>query len=143
MTKDMPPPPLCLALVMADAMHRDPGTGKLYILGTFSTIFASSFPSTHPLMTVYAVLTDGRGKIPIRLVIVPVEDDTDPLADAKGELEFSDPRMVVEVSLGLPGVTFPCPGEYRVQLLAGEELLMERRLMVIHATPSNEEQENV
>jgi len=54
--------PYALALVVADHVHRDSGTGKMSILGTFSVIWAKGFPAAHGPIFVYFVLTDGREK---------------------------------------------------------------------------------
>ena len=43
---------------------------------TFTTLNAPSFPATHPRMTVFAELTDGRGSTPITLKVVKVRADT-------------------------------------------------------------------
>ena len=126
-----PPPPLCLGLILADSLHRDPGSGKWTILGTFSTLFSQEFPCQHPLMAVFGVLSDGRGTVRLEIRLVDVDEEHGSLASAAGEVQFEDPRAVVEFAIPLPGVMFPEPGEYRVQCLADGELLMERRLMVV------------
>lgn len=55
---------------------------------------------------------------------------------SKGEVEFADPRGVVELDFHFPKVTFRHPGEYRFQLLAKGNLLMERR-MLVHSGPAD------
>jgi hypothetical protein len=127
------PLPYALAMVISDFVWRDPGNGKCTILGTFSNVYAHKFPAVHPIMAVYAALTDGRGKVPITVQIVDVDEARDPIAKTGGEVEFDDPRMVVEMVLHITGVRFPAPGEYRMQLIAGasNELLMERRILVV------------
>jgi len=56
-------PPYALALVVCDAIWRDPSTGKRTILGCFSVIGAKSFPTKHPIMSVYAAVTDAHGLV--------------------------------------------------------------------------------
>jgi hypothetical protein len=63
-------PPEVLAMVLADHIHRDPGNGKFFILGTYSVIAAAEFPVTHPVIQVYASLIDGRGPTPLKLILV-------------------------------------------------------------------------
>jgi hypothetical protein len=129
-----PQAPLCLALVLADYIHRDRATGKRTILGTFSVIFAPELPATQEFVAVYCALTDGRGRtaIELRLVLVDQEGDQD-VARAEGEIDFTDPQMVVEIDMILRGLVFPKAGEYRFQLLGAGEMLMERRLVVIES----------
>lgn len=67
-------PPYALALVVCDAIWRDPSTGKRTILGCFSAILADEFPATHPGMAVYAAITDGHGTVPIALRLVDADE---------------------------------------------------------------------
>ena len=46
------------------------------------------------------------------------------------EVEFTDPRMTAEVVGFLTDVTFPKAGEYRLQLYAWNECLVERKIQV-------------
>src|SRR5438876_6706405 len=88
------PPPYALAMVVCDAIWCDPGSGKRTILGCFSAIFAKQFPAVHPIMAVYVALTDGRGKVQIRLQIVDVNEERDPIFKGEAEAEFQDPRVI-------------------------------------------------
>ncbi len=126
-----PVAPYAIALVVCDAIWRDPGTGKRTILGCFSTIGANSFPAKHPLISVYAAVTDAHGVVPITLRLVDVDEAGPPLAELKVEPKVEDPRIVLELEFGLINVVFPEPGEYRLQLMSLESLLMERRIVVI------------
>jgi hypothetical protein len=122
---------MCIALVLSDAIWHDPGTGKRTILGVFSTIFAREFPAIHPLLALYCVLSDGRGKTEINVKLVDVDGEHDPLVDAKSTVEFNDPRTIVELDMHFTGISFAHPGEYRFQVFAGDEFLLERRLLVL------------
>lgn len=134
------PPPYALAMVITDAIWRDPGTGKRTIIGCFSTLFARQFPVIHPIMAVYIALTDGRGKVNIKFQVIDVDEEEEPITKTEGEVEFPDPRAVIEMDLHMPNLTFPKPGEYRFQLFAGDEFVIERRLLVIQV-PSEEKQQ--
>ncbi len=123
------PSPIVLAMLICDAIHRDPGTGKSTLLGTFSTIGATQFPAIHPFMGVFVVLTGGRGKVPLELRLVTVDEDHTILS-ARVEVEFPDPRAAVELAMNVQNAQYDEPGEYRVQLYCGHELLSERRIMV-------------
>lgn len=124
------PPPYPLAMVVADAIWRDPATNKRTILGCFSTIGARSFPTVHPQLAVYVALTDGRGRVPIKLQMVHVDDDSNPIFQAEGEVEFPDPRVVLEMDFGFGNIVIPEPAEYRIQLLVSNDLVLERRIIV-------------
>jgi hypothetical protein len=128
---NMPAAPYALAMLVCDGLHLDPMTGKTYVMGCFSKVFAREFPATQA-MCVYAILTDGYGKVPVIVRIVDVDAADEPLFEAKAEVEFTDPRMMVELTFGPEGVTFPAPGEYRIQLFAGPEFVIERRIVLQH-----------
>ena len=122
--------PYALAMVICDFIWRDLATGKCSLLGSFSFIAARNFPAVHPSLGVYAAITDGRGKIPIVFQVVDVDEVEEPIFKAESEVDFKDPRAVSEWILNIQGLSFPKPGEYRFQLFAGSEFLLERRLLV-------------
>ncbi len=132
--------PYALALVICDNAYADPTTKKKFLMGLFSSIGATSFPAVHPIITVYFAITDGRGKTPIEIRLVTVDED-DIIASVTGEVEFKDPRVVVESTIAMLNVEFPAPGEYRMQLIAGGEFLLERRLILISLGVGNKTDE--
>ena len=67
--------PFPLAMVICDAVWRDPATGKWTLLGCFSAIEARVFPCFRPNLAVFVSLTDGRGKTPLKLRLVDVNEE--------------------------------------------------------------------
>lgn len=133
--KPAKPPPICLALVLCDAIYRDRASGKHTILGTFSAINAKGFPAIHEQTAVYAALTDGYGSVNIELRLIDPEDDDRVLLSSKGEVDFESPRNVLDLEFRFARIEFPHAGEYRFQLWAENELLMER-WMSVHSEPA-------
>lgn len=123
-------PPYTLAMILCDAAWIDPSTGKKTLLGLFSALMAREFPVTIPTMCIYLAITDGHGKTPIKLRLIDAEEEVAPLGEVAGEIDFQDPRTVYEIVLQLSGVVFPREGEYRFQAFAGNEFLIERRVML-------------
>lgn len=82
-------------------------------------------------MCLFAELTDGRGKVPLSLRLTDVDDETE-IFRADRELDIPDPLAVMLLITQINGVVFPAAGEYRLQLHAGNEPLMERRLLLQH-----------
>jgi hypothetical protein len=132
------PPPEVLALVLADHIHHDEQSGKLFILGTRSLIWASSFPWDHPVLAVYAVLVDGRGDLALRFRLVDVDEAREAVTEEEVEVTFPDPITELEITMAFTDLVFPEAGEYRLQLLVGEELLRERRLLVLPSENSSQ-----
>jgi hypothetical protein len=131
-------PPDVLAMVLADTVLHEIASGKFYINGTYSVIFALEFPLVHPLIVVYLAITNGHGKTPLKLKLVDVDESREPIFEIDGGLDFSDPLQVLDTVFAARGVRFPEPGEYRLQLFSGRQFLRERRLQVMPA-PSGEE----
>ena len=133
------PPPYPLAMVICDMVWRDPYTAKCTIIGTFSAVCSSIFPAVHPVLSVYITLTDGRGIVPISLVLIDADEERAPIFKQDQDIEFIDPRAIVELIFVSGGIQFPQPGEYRLQLIAANEFIMERRILVLQ-TPLEEQQ---
>jgi hypothetical protein len=128
--------PYALAMIIADQIYVDPATGKRSILGCFSAIQAHSFPAAYPLICVAVQLTDGRGKVPLRFRLVDADEETTIFESEPMELDFADPRAIMDVGFIIQNATFATPGEYRLQLRADEEIVMERRLILIQQPTS-------
>lgn len=129
------PPPVVLALLVADNHILDSRNNQHTIVGVFSHVKAERFPTLLGRLCIYAELTNGRGARTIQIRIIDSDEARPPVVDASVNIDFNDPLDVSQVGFGASGVVFPGPGEYRVQLLTGTTLLMERRLMVFQ-TPA-------
>ena len=89
-------------------------------------------------MGIYLDLTNGRGKVDIKVQIVDTDEVREPVWSADLEFEFADPRMVGEFDFMAGGLEFPEPGEYRVQVYANDEFIIERRLLLNQLGDQNE-----
>lgn len=123
-------PPYALALVVCDSVYMDASSGKRTLLGLFSTIGAPSFPTKHPMLSVYAAITDAHGTIPLTLRLVDAAEARKPVMESTTEVCPPDPRTVVEVNFAAGNLEFPAPGEYRLQLRSGTTPLLERRIVL-------------
>jgi hypothetical protein len=127
------PPPVCLALLLCDYVHVDPLTGKHTILGTFSEVVFEQFPASLPCLSIYFCLTEGYGTAPIRLKVIDVNEERPPIFDVTDMVDFPSPKATVQQGVQIQGMPFQQPGEYRVQLFAGEHFLLDRMLRVVGA----------
>jgi hypothetical protein len=83
-----------------------------------------------PLISVYVALTDGRGKTPVKLQLLGADEEDGVLFEGEMEIEWQDPRMVVELTFAMANITFPRPGEYRFCLFGANEFILERRILI-------------
>lgn len=125
-------PPIPLTLLICDHVWRDPNSGKYSLLGTFSAIGSSSFPLVMNL-AVYFAVTEGQGKLPVRMEMIDVDEVRPAVFDAEGIFEFSHLRQVIEGTFDFTRLVFPEPGEYRLKLFVAGEFLMERSLHITTA----------
>ena len=134
--------PYCLAMVLCDAVHQDPTTGKFTILGTFTRLIGKKI-RIKTRLCVYFAITDGLGKRTITLRIADSEaiiENVDPLIRIEAQIEFGDPLAVVEAVFGFE-MEFPKPGVYHCELVAGDDVLMSRRLVVAARNGEGEDHE--
>ena len=138
------PVPDVLAMLVCDQIITDRLTGKQSLIGMFSKVHAPGFPAAHPNLCVFVALTDGHGKTDLAIRIVDANDARPPIVQGKGAVEFKNPRAIANLALQFHGLTFPEPGEYRVQLYCDNELLREARLqlVLVKRRPRNSESEN-
>jgi hypothetical protein len=122
--------PTLLALVPADRILVDVATGKSTIEGTFRSLKSATFPFTCRTFAVYIVVTDGYGQTNMQLRLIDLDEEGDPILDVEAVVDFTDPLEVVELTFTPDQVTFPEPGEYRLQLFGAGEPLAERRVLV-------------
>ena len=139
MTANRPTPDV-IALLICDQIITDRLTGKQSLIGMFSNVHARGYPATHPQLCVFVALTDGHGETDLTIRIVDSNDARAPIVEGKGKVVFKDPRAIANLALQFHGLTFPEPGEYRVQLYAGNELLREARLMLTLFLPPAKKQ---
>jgi hypothetical protein len=63
--------------------------------------------------------------------LIDVDEENEPLFEVTAEAEFIDPRLVFEMSVAVPPIEVTTAGEFRLQLHACEQFVLERRITVI------------
>ena len=124
--------PIAEALILCDEIITEAGTNKKSLIGTFNSIVSANFPMQHAKICVYAAMTNGQGEMTGELRCVRVDDQQE-IFKAAGNVQFADPNQVVEMSFNFRNILFERPGLYTFELIAGEELLLEKRFHVLAA----------
>lgn len=125
--------PIGQAMIICDAVWRDPATGKTFILGAFANIATINLPAVLKSVCVYVAITDCHGETPLNLNLVYVNPETmedEEVGRWEQTLTIPDPLIVAEGQFVLQGLEFPHGGEYRFQLESGGEPILERRITV-------------
>lgn len=117
--------PEVLAMILCDQVIRDQITGKMSIIGSFSEIKASEFPTAHKTMAVYVALTEGEGDYEGCLRF-SVEDTDETLVSIAGPLQLSQPLDVAELHFSIAVLPLPQPGKYRFDFFCDNVLLKSR-----------------
>jgi hypothetical protein len=83
-------------------------------------------------------MTDANGKVPLRLQIVDENEEAAPLIVIDTEFSCNDPRLVAEMVIPVRDIVFPSAGDYRLQVFACRQFLIERRMTVFSQTAIGE-----
>jgi hypothetical protein len=107
----------------------DPDSGNLAVLGIFTTLRATKFPTPYRVLSIYALLTGSPGET-AELEFQCVSAD--------GEVLARETSRIVLGSLGkrhlnirLDQLRFPEPGEYRFALSSEDEIIGEETFLVL------------
>ena len=128
--------PQALAMMLCDAVWRDPSTGKTFIQGGFTAVSAREFPCVLSRFSAYIALTDLVGAVPIRIRLVYLDGNGAPpqeVNSAQAKVDSGDRLAVAEGECLFQDVVFERPGEYRLILECDGEPVLERRLMAMPA----------
>lgn len=138
--------PVLQALLVADHVYQDRGTGKYLICGVFSVLYKvpeGAGPTVEEINKgvrlekvrtagspqVYLSLTELNGKKSFQLRYVDLQDNS-VLFVISFDLSCSDPLQTVEGSIALPLLPSPRYGVYALELLCEDELLGTHRVQV-------------
>lgn len=116
------------ALILSDAVARDPGTGKVTLYGVFDRIWSNEFPAVHPLFAIFwrcAVPGPGRAGAMI------LKPDGSTLTELEPVETNKDTLHELEGTYTLGNIEFPVEGTYSVVLTYnGKEVLRTPLLLI-------------
>ncbi len=121
--------PVLLASLVCDRVIFDRFSGMPSLINILQTINAPKFPIRTGQLVFFCELTNGHGKTSLRVRLVDAKQDEKVVFQKDGVAEFKDVRQVLTLAIGLHGVVFEHPGEYRFQLFAADRLLGERSVV--------------
>ena len=121
-------PPVLLSAIVCDRVIFDKITGMPSLINIIQTINSPNYPIRN-FLVFFCELTNGHGKTQTSIRIVDSQNDDKIVFEQKGAMEFKDVKQVVSLAVGLQGIVFRQPGEYRFQLYAEQCLLGERSVV--------------
>jgi hypothetical protein len=120
--------PLCVALVICDAVIEDRRSGNKTLVGLFNGIMAPSLPALHPRLFLMASLTSGTGSWEFSFrVASPSGREVMRMGDV---VRFGDPLLVHDLVVEVRNLPLEEAGVYFVDLLLSETPIANRRFTV-------------
>jgi hypothetical protein len=109
--------PTLQALVPADHIYRDEGTGKYVIAGTFHQVNLERFPATlGRTVGLFVALRGVDGEADVQFELVGPEQDEPLMRSHDMRVTSPDPEKTVEFAVELPPLPLPVPGRYTLRL---------------------------
>jgi len=125
-------PPLVLAMLVCDDVYTDANTRKMSVMGLHGTIVVSKSSPIAERMTIFVCLTECPSSYSVKVRIIDVNEKYGPIGEMVERLDSPDPRAVMQGFYRFDKIIFDQEGEYRGQLVIYNELMLERRLAVLH-----------
>ena len=122
-------PPAPIGIMLCDQVIFERGTQKPSLIGVFTGVAASQFPSVPQRFDVFVALTNGIGDGVIDLVVIRLETE-EQIAAQSMECSFRDPLHVTNVRFRFRQISLPAAGEYLVALLVDGNQKAQRRVRV-------------
>jgi hypothetical protein len=122
--------PTTLGLLVCDQFLSDRDTHKPILVGVFSRMRFSEFPSTTRPFDVHAAITNGHGRVALDIVITRLATE-EQIAALSLEYGFSDPLVIINFRCRFRMVSFPAPGVYLIEVLADGNAIGHTRLEVL------------
>jgi hypothetical protein len=104
------------------------------LINIIQNINAPNYPIRHWLVF-FCELTNGHGDTNTKVRIVDARREDRIIFEQTGKVRFTDVRQIVTLAVNLQGIMFPQAGEYRFQLLAEDNLLGERAILLRKVEP--------
>ena len=127
--------PVCLAIILCDAVIEDKTTNNKTLVGLFNTIAAARYPTVRPAMSVFASLTGCRSEMRLELRIRR-EGAEGEIVRFGGPLVSPSEAAIVDLVVHLRNMKLPAPGVYRVEILHDGQPLAARHFRAVRVSPS-------
>jgi hypothetical protein len=123
------------AMILCDNIVRDEMTKKIYLLGTFTNIWAPQIPGILPQpVAIYFALSDAQGEYDIGIKIRHTET-REVWHEHTFKVNIPNPLATAEVNLMIGGVRVNRDGKLDFELYANNVLIGMRQIFVTAAPP--------
>lgn len=137
------PHPIVKAFLICDQIIHDAQTGKKTLVGVFHELRADRFPAVHPVLWIYANLTDARGNYSFEIRFFDVERNNVLGRGNPPEINIPGPLQTTELSAQLRNIQLPGPGTYEFQLITNGDLIATKAIRVGLVEGAEDEDEGI
>ena len=128
---ELPVPTVPPCMLFCDSVILDQATGKTTLVGAFSGVAATTFPSPPKDLHIYVQVTSFAGQAEFRLICLQIDlSEPEEVFFASYPVRFRGKLHVEQLHLALHQFQFPCAGEFLFQLWCRGQCLAEGRLTV-------------
>jgi hypothetical protein len=124
-------PPVAIGLLLCEQVIVEEGTRNITPVNCFLHRTVHRLPSELVPFIVLALFTNGRGKMPLEVVVQRL-DTLEVVHREETEVRFSSPLKMVRFSLEILDCSFPVAGQYQVALFVDGELITQCPLRIVH-----------
>lgn len=115
---------------MCDGVHVDPASGKHTLLGIFSSLQSTHYPTSYPFMIWFLTLTEvPAGQHRIRISFGPGPTRLLPVIDRP--FHSSGPLDRINLINEIRNLVFPQPGDYEILIEVDDDPLLVTSLIVM------------
>jgi hypothetical protein len=122
--------PTVVGLLLCEKLIVEEGTKNLSIINSFSRHRVAQFPAMPFPFTVFALLTNGLGDVSLAVAINRL-DNLDEVYRKTITARFPDRLKTYQFKLRVADCSFPIAGSYEVNLVAGGEVIAQRKLSIV------------
>lgn len=122
--------PVVIGLFLCEQVIIEEGTRNLTLVNCFRQRQVKQFPSESAPFTVFALLTNGIGEMPMALVIQRL-DTLDEIYRRSAQVKFAGPLQEYWFRPLVQHCSFPVAGHYQACLFANHELIAQRAFAVL------------
>lgn len=122
--------PVVIGLLVCEQVIVEEKTRNVTPVNCFTHQVVDRFPSEVVPFFVLAFLTDGLGEVPLEVKISRL-DTMEEVNQRTWSFRFTDPLREVRCIVRVRDCSFPVSGHYQIMLLADNEMIAERKILVI------------
>ena len=127
--------PTLHAAVLCDSAHKEFGTGKWILVGTWTIVHALAVPVLHPSCALYLCISDANGDYDMELQLVHLGEEERVLARLPGKFSCRDRLEMTDAGITIRGLRFEAFGKYEFRVLLDGTLVGGKPFWVKQTQP--------